>query len=113
SGASVSHTYAQTSTYTVMLTVTDNGGGSSSSSKTVALIQLTATGYKVKALRNVDLAWTGPSGGFDVHRNGGKIATVSETSYIDNLSQKGPGSYVYKVCAVAAPACSNAMTVTF
>ena len=95
------------------LTVTDDDGATSSSSRTVGLISLTATGYKVKALQKVVLSWNGPGGSFDLYRNSAKIATVAGASYTDNLNHKGPGNYVYKVCAVATSICSNQATVTF
>jgi PKD repeat protein len=112
-GKTATHTYAQTGTYTVTLTVTGDAGASSSTSKTVGLISLTTTGYKMKGLQKVDLSWSGPSGSYDVYRNSTMIASVSGVSYTDNLNQKGPGNYVYKVCAVATSVCSNEPTVTF
>jgi PKD repeat protein len=113
SGQSVVHTYAQAATYTVTLTVTDNSGAAAAASQAVALIQLSARGYKVKGLETVDLSWSGPSGvTLDVYRNGNKIATVSTTAYTDTVG-KGPGSYRYQVCAPATSSCSNEATVSF
>jgi PKD domain/Divergent InlB B-repeat domain len=114
SGKTVSHTYARAGSYTVSLTVTDNAAATDSASKAVNPISLNARGYKQNGLRKVDVAWNGPSGAsFDVYRDGARIATVQTTAYTDNVNNKGSGSYSYRVCAVAAPVCSNETTVTF
>ncbi|MCA1758034.1 MAG: PKD domain-containing protein, partial [Bacteroidales bacterium] len=91
---SPSHTYAADGDYTVSLTVTDNDGATGSTSKDVTVsensvgdIILTATGYKVRGVRYVDLAWTGAAGTVDIYRNNVIIAKASDGSYTDNLGR--------------------------
>jgi hypothetical protein len=111
-GAVASHAYAAVGGFTVTLTVTDNGGATAVASKPVALISLSARGYKQDGLRKVDLSWNGPSGAsFDVSRNGVTIATVQATAYTDTITNRG--SYTYRVCAPAASSCSNDPSVSF
>lgn len=113
-GAAVPHTYAQAGTYTVKLTVVDDDGATTSSWKTVGLVSLTATGYRAKGFRRVDLSWSGSSASsFDLYRDGARIATVQATAYTDNITTRATGGYVYKVCTVAISVCSNEARVTF
>lgn len=114
SGKTAQHSYAQAGSYTAKLTVTDDDGATGTASKAVTLIGLTARGYKVKGLQRVDLSWNGGAGtGFDVYRDGQKVATAAGSSYTDNPDRKGSGSYSYKVCQTASPICSNQTAVTF
>jgi extracellular elastinolytic metalloproteinase len=114
-----SHTYAAAGTYTVSLTVTDDGGATGSTSESVTVstapggdgITLSASGYKVKGVQHADLSWTGASGTVTVLRNGATIATVSGSSYTDNIGNKGGGSYSYQVCEGGT--CSNIVQVNF
>jgi len=114
SGKTATHAYDAARSYTVTLVVTDSAGASGSTASTVSPISLTARGYTVKGLEKANLSWNGPSGAsFDVYRNGAKIATLQATSYTDNISNKGPGSYTYKVCGAAFASCSQQVTVSF
>jgi serine protease len=114
SGKTAQHDYAKEGTYTVRLTVADNGGATDAASRNLTLISLNARGYKHKGLQKVDLSWSGPSGAsFDVYRDAGKITTVQASSYTDNIDQKGQGSYVYKICEAGTATCSNPARVTF
>lgn len=114
SGKTTDHGFAQGGSYTVTLRVTDNDGATAGTSQTVIVISLTARGYKLKGLEKADLSWTGPSGArFDVYRNGARVATVQATTYTDNINNKGPDTYTYKVCGSAFPSCSNQVSVSF
>jgi serine protease len=117
-----SRTYAAGGTYTVTLTVTDNGGATGTTSRTVTVtappqggIVLTATGRKVKGVQEASLAWSGAAGAqVDVFRNSAKVATVANSgAYTDPIGAKGSGSYTYRVCEAGTSTCSNTVTVTF
>jgi subtilisin family serine protease len=120
SGATPNHVYAAAGTYTVELTVTDNGGATGTTSHQVTVtappasgISLNATGYKVKGVRNVSLSWSGAAATVAVYRNGVIVQSVSGTTYVDVIPGKGAGTYAYKVCNVGTSDCSNTVNVVF
>ncbi len=121
SGVSVSHTYGGGGTYTVELTVTDNGGLTGSSSQNVTVssstggIDLQVSGYKVQGLQKADLTWSGASStDVDVFRNNGLITTTANDGFhTDNINNRGGGSYTYRVCEAGTSTCSNNVTISF
>ncbi len=121
--ANPSRTYAAGGTYTVGLTVTDNGGATNAISKPVTVtapgggggITLSATGYKVQGKKTADLEWSGASGdNVDIFRGTTKLITANDNFHTDYTGQKGGGSITYKVCQTnSTTTCSNSVTVTF
>ena len=76
---------------------------------------LTATGTKVKGVQQATLSWSGATtSSVIVLRNGATVTTTADDgSHIDNIGQKGAGSYAYQLCETGDGACSNTVTVTF
>jgi len=117
-GVTASRTYASSGTRTVTLTVMDNGGATGSTSQSVSVtapgtsISLSVSMTKQQGVNYANLSWTGLSGSADVFRNGVKIATVSTTTYVDNLG-RGGGSRTYRVCAAGTSTCSSDVVVSF
>jgi PKD repeat protein len=88
----------------------------SATTPTAPSISLNANGYKVKGVQQVDLSWSGASGGtVDIHRNGTLFTPVANTgAYTDVIGVKGAGNYRYKVCqSGSTSACSGEETVVF
>jgi PKD repeat protein len=118
----LSYSYAAAGTYTVILTVTDDGGETDDTSQPVTVtepgtgITLTATGYKVKGRQKADLEWSDATPGavVDVYRDGTPITTTDDDGfYIDHIDNRGGGSYIYQVCEEGTTTCSNEATVVF
>jgi subtilisin family serine protease len=122
SGLTPGHTYTAGGTYTVSLTVTDNGGATGSTSNEVTVssgggttITLNAFGYKVKGRQKADLTWSGATANLDIYRNNVPIVTgtANDGFFTDNIDARGAGSYTYRVCLTGTQTCSNNATVTF
>ncbi len=83
-----------------------------------SVIQLTATGTKVKGVKVTTLTWEGGNTSattlVNIFRDGAIIDTVTGVSYIDNIG-KGKGSvFVYDVCEVDVTTnCSNLVEMIF
>ena len=75
---------------------------------------LAARGYRSCGRAQVDLFCCGPcAAGFDVYRDGQRIATVATSSYTDRVGRHGSGKYRYRVGATGAETRSNEVVVTF
>ncbi len=106
-------------THTITASVTDSGGNTSSDSVTVTVsspggsISLSASGYKIKGNKYVDLSWAGASGAnVDVFRNGSLFTTTANTgAYTAGPLGKGGGSDSFQVCEAGTTNCSNTATV--
>jgi hypothetical protein len=96
----------QTGQNSITVTVSNGGGGG---------ITLTATGYKVKGVRAVDLAWTGAQGEqVQIYKDGAPLAvTDNDGAYTDELGGRGPGTFSYQVCETGGQTCSDTVTVIF
>jgi PKD repeat protein len=123
-----SHTYATVGTFSVFLTVTDNGGLTNSTSRSVTVVAppgedppppggftLSATGYKVKGRKHTDLTWSGAnSTSVTVFWDGVAIVTVPNSgAYTHVTSEVGGGSYTYQVCEAGTSTCSNETVVSY
>jgi len=119
-GVTVSHTYAYSGTYTVRLTVADNQGALGTTTQSVTVsgdsdIVLSARGYKVRGLQKARLDWFGTAAErVDVYRDNVRITTAANSgSYIDNIDQRGRGTYIYVICEAGTGTCSNEAAVVF
>ena len=75
---------------------------------------LVARGHRSKGLQRVDLFWGGSGAdGFDVYRDGQRMASVSASAYHDRIDRDGSGSYRYHIAETATATCSNDAAVTF
>ena len=114
------HTYAETGSYDVTLTVTDAAGHTSSKAMTVAVSNVDIEAVLKRAYKSrlgklrVDITWQGsPSEMVDVYRNGEKIATVENNGIYRDRERRAVGDqFVYQICDESS-ACSNSVTVNF
>ncbi len=76
---------------------------------------LSANGYKSRGVKIVELSFSGAaSENVDLYRDGNLIATVSAaTSYIDTITSKGGGTYIYKACEAGSSNCTADTSVIF
>jgi hypothetical protein len=79
------------------------------------VIQLQASGRKVRGTNTSRLTWSGAtSSSTDVYRDGIVIATASNTgTYTDSSGTTGRATFTYKVCEAGTQTCSNDATVRF
>ena len=97
-----------------------NGAGESQPSNaaeatTLRAISLTASAGKTKGVNYVDLRWRGTLGdSVVIRRNGESIATTPNGgAYTDVIGKKPKWDYVYQVCEVGTPVCSDEVVVDF
>lgn len=120
-----SHSFTQTGSYSVLLTVTDNGGSTSSITKNIIIgdeeptpgqYVLTAEGSKVKGQWQTNLSWSStiPGTKVNIYRNGTFYKIVPNYGYYTDVTDmKGSGSLTYTVCEVGTTNCSNEVEVQF
>ncbi len=124
STSDVSHSYAASGSYTVMLTVADVAGNSNSSSQTVTVTEpdneapaltLIATGFRHRGHRIADLEWSGAgTDAVDIYRDGEWLTTAPNLgAYRDSTLGRGPGSAIYQVCESSSQHCSESVTAFF
>ena len=115
-----SRTYAAGGTYSVTLTVTDDGGATQQRSGSVTVpasssIVLNVSGRVDATKQYMALTWTGASGTtVNVFRNGPLLTnTENDGKYTNSRAFTGSATYTYKICQVGSSVCSNEATVTF
>jgi len=124
SATNPTRTYASGGTYSVTLTVTDNGGATASTSQNVTVsdstpppsgFTLSGTGTKVQGRWRADLSWSGSAASqITVVRENSNIATVANSgTYTDQTNFRGGGSLTYRVCEAGTETCSNSVTIDF
>ncbi|WP_100658144.1 M12 family metallo-peptidase [Alteromonas flava] len=109
------------SEYFYWVTAFNAGGESLDCSNAVNVVteatraELTVSGFKQKGVQNAELQWLGLSGEqVEIYRDGQRIATVANSGQsVDNIGQKGAGSYRYQVCELAQAACTPEQIVVF
>jgi PKD repeat protein len=110
-----SHGYAAGGTYSVTLTVTDDGGLTDQQGQDVTVsgdapaITLTTETARWGSTTRVVLEWSGASATVDVLRSGTVIRSLSLEFYVDR--SPGTGTVVYQVCEQSSSVCSNTVTV--
>ena len=79
---------------------------------TPSSISLSVVMTKQQGVNRANLSWSGATASADVYRNGTILATVTATSYVDNLG-RGSGSQTYRVCSAGTSTCSADVSVSY
>jgi serine protease len=118
-GATPAKTYSAGGTYSATLTVTDNLGAFATQTRSVVVtappsaIRLAVVMTRVGNRNVANLSWTGALARVDVRRNNTRIATVTATTFVNDLGRNS-GTRTYQVCnAGSTTTCSNSVTVRF
>ena len=120
-GVSPSHSYAASGSYSVSLTVTDDAGDSDVRTQQLSVeaeagqLELSATPFKVKGGKWVELNWSGShTNQVMVLRNGAQLAMTQNSGvYTDYSLPKKSKTATYQVCDSTGSPCSDSVNVTF
>ena len=115
------HVYDGPNVYAVSLSVTDDDNETDyhdlaiSVSATSAIVLESPNTYKVRGYHHVDLTWSGATAtDVEIYRDNDLISTtVNDGAYTDPTGSKGGRTYVYKICEIGSPTCSNEVEATF
>lgn len=115
-----SHSFADTGSYEVSLTVTDSEGNTDTKAMNVSVSNVEIEAAVKRAYKSrlgklrVDIVWSGTgSETVDIYRNGEKIDTVSNVGIYRDRERRASGSqFIYQICDEST-ACSNEVTVNF
>jgi hypothetical protein len=77
-------------------------------------LALSATGYKVKGVQQVDLVWSGAATAqCEIWRDGSLVAIVPNSGNYSESLGKGGASYDYQLCETGSGACTVVVSVVF
>lgn len=120
-GANVTHQYAQSGSYTVTLTVTDNHGATDTTAAEFAVevpevaleMAIDSANKSRRGSVRVALSWSDSHAAqYTIYRDGVAVGTSSRTSFVDRFRDSAGTSFNYKVCETNGP-CSNEANVNF